>query len=105
MNYNKILTLCITLLVLSLTVKSLEKKTRVMLIGIDGLLMRCLEKAKISAFVYMAENGSFSLNARTTIEAVSGPGWSNILCGMDTESSGVTNYEWVAHGIIKKAIQ
>jgi hypothetical protein len=83
----------------------LEKKTRVLLIGIDGLLQRCIDKANISAFKYMMSMGSYTFKSRTAVEAVSGTGWSNILCGMDTESSGVTDNNWIAPWYYNKSNQ
>lgn len=70
-------------------------KPKVVLIGIDGLLQRCLHQANNTAFEYLKTQGSYTFKARTAIEAVSAPGWSNILCGMDTESSGITDNGWL----------
>lgn len=70
------------------------KKTRVVLIGVDGLFKYCIDKAKTDAFDYLKANGSYTMNARTAIQAMSGPGWSNILCGQDTEDTGITNNQW-----------
>lgn len=90
------LVLLIILISLFSVSNALPKKKRVMLIGIDGLLQKCWSEANTSAFEYMKMMGSYTLNARTAIEAVSGPGWSNILCGMDSESTGITDNNWWA---------
>ena len=72
------------------------EKTRAILIGIDGFLTRCLNQAKTDGFEYLMSHGSYTYKARTAIEEKSGPGWSNILCGLDTEDTGVTSNEWNA---------
>jgi predicted AlkP superfamily pyrophosphatase or phosphodiesterase len=72
------------------------KKTRVMLIGIDGLFKRCMNESEHSSFDYMMQEGSYTLSGRTAIETLSASGWSNILCGLDTEDTGVTNNDWWA---------
>lgn len=71
-------------------------KKRVILIGIDGLMKRCMNQADTSVFRYMMREGSWTLNGRTVIEALSGPGWSNILCGLETEDTGIFDNEWRA---------
>jgi hypothetical protein len=70
------------------------KKERVILIGIDGYMEYCMDKAKHESLDLMMERGSYSMNARTTIIPISAPGWSNILCGLNTESSGIVRNEW-----------
>lgn len=52
---------------------------KVLLIGIDGLLQRCIGEADHSLFDYLQKEGSYTLKARTAIETMSGPGLSNIL--------------------------
>lgn len=95
--------LFIILVVVNLYLTSLAEKNRVILIGIDGLLKKCMDTNKLSFLKYMEQNGSYTYSGRTSIQAVSGPGWSNILCGMDTESSGVVRNEWEAPWLHGKA--
>jgi predicted AlkP superfamily pyrophosphatase or phosphodiesterase len=73
-----------------------QPKERVLLIGIDGLLKRCIPEADFTALLYMVKNGSYTFKARTAIETMSGPGWSNILCGLETETTGIFNNDWQA---------
>lgn len=68
---------------------------RVILIGIDGISPQCINDADHSAFVYMMKNGSYSFKTRTAIETLSAPGWTNILCGMPTEDTGITTNNWI----------
>ena len=77
-------------------------KTRVLLIGIDGILSTCLNKIDNSVMDMMKKKGSSTMFARTAIESLSGPGWSGILCGMNTETTGVTSNEWTAPWIFGK---
>jgi predicted AlkP superfamily pyrophosphatase or phosphodiesterase len=72
-----------------------EKKPKLLLIGIDGYLEQCADQADHEFLKWMAENGSYTFTARTAIETLSSCGWSNILCGMDTEDTGITQNEWV----------
>jgi predicted AlkP superfamily pyrophosphatase or phosphodiesterase len=71
-------------------------KTRVILIGIDGLYLRCLNEYKHKTIQNFVDNGSYTFRARTAFRAISGPAWTGILCGMDQEGSGVQNNTWSA---------
>jgi predicted AlkP superfamily pyrophosphatase or phosphodiesterase len=73
-----------------------QDKTRVLMIGLDGLFKKCLNKTDHTAFDYFMKEGSYSLKVRTAIEAMSASGWSQILCGIDSEDSGITSNEWWA---------
>jgi hypothetical protein len=72
------------------------KKVRVLLIGVDGLFKRCMNESDHNVFDYMMNEGSYTLSGRTAIESLSASGWSNILCGLDSEDTGVTSNEWWA---------
>jgi hypothetical protein len=87
------------------SISSLQPKTRVILIGIDGLLQRCLKEAKHNIIDYFMFNGAYTFKARTAIQAKSAPGWTNILCGMDSETSGIINNDWVAPWLNKTIIK
>jgi hypothetical protein len=73
-----------------------QNKIRVLLIGIDGLLQTCMNEANISAFKKLEKEGSYTYKGRTTIQTISGPGWSNILCGLETEDTGIVTNDWKA---------
>jgi predicted AlkP superfamily pyrophosphatase or phosphodiesterase len=76
--------------------KKKEPKKRVLLIGIDGLMQDCLnESTNREIWDFMKQRGSYTFKARTAIQSMSASGWSNILCGMPTEDSGVTFNHWV----------
>jgi hypothetical protein len=92
--FSRLLILTSVILLLNLTQQKLEKKKRVLNIGIDGLLQTCMNEADTSAFEFMIENGSYTFEARTAIETISAAGWSNILCGMQTELTGMTTDDW-----------
>jgi hypothetical protein len=76
--------------------------TRVLLIGIDGLTSQCINYADHEIFEYLVQNGSYSFKARTAIQSLSAPGWSNILCGMPTEDTGITTNSWIAQKFFKR---
>ena len=73
-----------------------SSRTRAILIGIDGFLTKCMNEAITDGFDWMKAHGSYTFKARTAIEEISGPGWSNILCALDTEDTGVTDNNWSA---------
>jgi predicted AlkP superfamily pyrophosphatase or phosphodiesterase len=96
MNNAHFLAIVIVLSIIS-SVQLLDtNKKRVLLIGIDGLFKYCMNNATTTAFNYLMQEGSYTLNARTIIETASGPGWSATLCGLDTEDTGVFDNSWVA---------
>ena len=75
---------------------------RVLHIGVDGFLQKCWKSSKNHSIIdYMMLNGSYTFNARTAIQAVSAPGWSNILCGMESEKTGILGNDWIAPWISK----
>jgi predicted AlkP superfamily pyrophosphatase or phosphodiesterase len=82
--------------ILLLNISSLEPKTRVILIGIDGLLQRCLNQSNHTTIDYFMNNGAYTFRARTVIQAISAPAWTGILCGIDSEGGGVLNNYWSA---------
>lgn len=93
----KLIVLSLLTLISSVMLVPLDSnKTRVLLIGIDGLLKTCLDKAEHYMFDSFKQEGSWTLNARTAIETMSAPGWSNILCGMETEDTGIVDNDWLA---------
>ena len=63
---------------------------RVLLIGIDGLLSLCLNEADHNAWEKITSKGSYTFKARSTIQNKGGPSWSNVLCGMTVEETGIT---------------
>jgi len=73
--------------------------SHVLLIGVDGLKPACIENATGGApnIHKLMQQGSWTTTrARTTIETVSAPGWSAILCGMDSTSTGIHDNNWEA---------
>ena len=65
---------------------------RAILIGIDGFLTSCMKDTP--NLNYLREQGTSTLKARSTIEGVSGPGWSSILCGQEPIDTGVLDNDW-----------
>jgi hypothetical protein len=91
----KVFLIFLSLFSLILSSKKDPEKTRVVVIGIDGFLQNCLFESKHTAFDYFKNEGSYTNNARTSITAISGPGWNNILCGFPIELTGVIDNDYV----------
>lgn len=94
----------IIIIILALTMCRKElnpNKKRVLLIGIDGFLSQCMDKANVSSFKFLEQEGSYTYKGRTIIETISGPGWVSTLCGLDSEDTGITNNEWRAPWLFK----
>jgi hypothetical protein len=91
--------LLLLIYIFTVTVSPLKldpSKKRVLLIGVDSMFRYSLNKSDHTIFDYMMKEGSFSFLGRTTIQSISGPGWSTILCGMDSEDTGITDNDWYA---------
>ena len=77
-------------------------RTRAIVFGIDGFLTRCLNARLYPGFQWLIDHGSYTFKARTAINSVSGPGWSNILCAMSSEETGIRDNAWFAPWLYKK---
>ena len=92
----RINSLILFITILSFTYISIFEAKRILHIGVDGVLQKCINKASHVMFDLFKSSGSYTFKARTAIETMSGPGWSNILCGVDSEWSGIKDNEWIA---------
>lgn len=66
-------------------------ESRVLIIGIDGTRSDCLEAAETPAIDALIAQGIYSSDALNNDITYSGPGWSAMLCGVWSDSHGVTN--------------
>ena len=64
------------------TTTSTTMTPKVLIIGIDGLRPDALMAAQTPAIDALIANGCITLEASAAAETVSGPGWSNVLCGV-----------------------
>ncbi len=71
-------------------------KKRTILIGIDGLDNSCVNYFNLTAFKYLIENGSYNLETLSTVESLSGPSWSSVLCSLNSKDTGIVNNKWKA---------
>ncbi|MEY3026174.1 MAG: hypothetical protein RLZZ238_1071 [Planctomycetota bacterium] len=55
---------------------------KVLLVGIDGMRPEAMVAARTPAIDALVADGCITLVATTAPETVSGPGWSNVLCGV-----------------------
>jgi len=62
---------------------------KVLLIGVDGLRPDALLQAATPNIDSLIAEGAYSVEARTGLHTVSGPGWSNILTGVWEDKHGV----------------
>lgn len=67
---------------------------RAILIGIDGLNPLYITEDNIN-LKWLIEHGASTMKARGAIEALSAPGWTQILCCMDSKLTGVVNNYWL----------
>jgi len=92
--YLKIVVLSVTVLlppILNLSLK--EEKQRVIVIGIDGFSTECIKD--VPTIDWLKTQCSWTFRARTVFQAVSGPGWSSILCSLDPIDTGIVDNDWV----------
>jgi predicted AlkP superfamily pyrophosphatase or phosphodiesterase len=90
-------------LILCFCTKDIDKnKKRVLLIGVDGVFMRGMDQADTSVLKKFMTEGSYSLNARTIIETTSAPGWTSILCGLNSEDTGIFDNSWTPPWLFRK---
>lgn len=87
-----------TLIVLAFTIGLLwngifsqTADARVLIIGIDGTRSDCLEAAETPAIDALIAQGVYSPDALNNDITYSGPGWSAMLCGVWSDSHGVTS--------------
>jgi predicted AlkP superfamily pyrophosphatase or phosphodiesterase len=66
----------------------------VVVIGVDGLGVTWLPKAKTPNFDAMRETGSWTFHARGVMPTVSSPNWASMIMGAGPEQHGVTSNDW-----------
>ena len=66
-----------------------EKRKKVLILGLDGCRPDALEKAYTPSIDSLISEGLYSPIAQAGSHTISGPGWSNILCGVWEEKHGV----------------
>ncbi len=59
-----------------------DRAPKVLLVGIDGLRSDAMVAARTPAIDALVADGCLALDAATSRETVSGPSWSNVLCGV-----------------------
>ena len=69
--------------------------SRVLILGIDGLRSDCLEAADTPAIDALIADGLYSPDALNNDITYSGPGWSAMICGVWSDSHGVTSNNFI----------
>jgi arylsulfatase A-like enzyme len=66
----------------------------VVVIGVDGLGVTWLPKAKTPNFDTIRETGCWTFHARGVMPTVSSPNWASMIMGAGPEQHGVTSNDW-----------
>ena len=83
------------LLIIASPASGQSGEARVLVIGIDGLRSDCLEAADTPALDALIAEGLYSPDALNNDITYSGPGWSDMLCGVWSDAHGVTDNTFV----------
>ena len=69
-------------------------RTRVILIGVDGLGGEAVDRADCPNLRALMRRGAWTLKARGVIPTVSAPNWASVLTGAGPEQHGITSNGW-----------
>lgn len=84
-----------TLFLISITCLAIaSQKRKVMIIGIDGTRSDALQQANTPTIDSLIANGTYSFNVYHMGITVSGPSWSDVMCGVWEAKHGVTNNDY-----------
>ena len=95
MNHPLVLALSVGLILFSPSGFCQSNDARVLIIGIDGLRPDCLEAAETPAIDGLIADGIFSPDALNNDITYSGPGWSGMICGVWSDSHGVSSNNFI----------
>ena len=76
------------------TVQAQKNRTRVIVIGIDGLSKNGIDSAHTPAFDRMMKEGSWTLNAQAVSPTSSSPNWASMIMGAPPEYHGIWKNGW-----------
>lgn len=82
------------LLAISCSPEDPPPSPKVLVIGIDGVRPDVLAEVPTPHLDALANEGTFTDEARTGLPSVSGPGWSSLLIGVWPDKHGVTNNDF-----------
>ncbi len=82
------------LLIFIINVVFASQKRKVLIIGIDGTRSDALQQANTPVIDSLIANGTYSFNVYHMGITVSGPSWSDIMCGVWEAKHGVTNNDY-----------
>ena len=91
-----IFSLCICALIFSCTGQKevTPRAKHVILIGLDAMSARGVQRAHTPNFNYMIENGAVSIKARCMRSTSSSQNWMSMVSGANLEMHGVTDNDW-----------
>ncbi len=92
------LVLYIVLMILVLSCSRQENQSinidHIIVIGIDGLSPKGIQKANTPTLDSMIQNGAATMHARSVLPSSSSSNWASMIMGADTEQHGVTSNGW-----------
>lgn len=96
MKFISIFSLCICALIFSCTGRKevTPRAKHVILIGLDAMSARGVQRAHTPNFNYMIENGAVSIKARCMRSTSSSQNWMSMVSGANLEMHGVTDNDW-----------
>lgn len=86
--------LCLLILSCSAGQKQKHRAKHVILIGLDAMSARGVQRAHTPNFNYMIENGAVSIKARCMRSTSSSQNWMSMVSGANLEMHGVTDNDW-----------
>lgn len=84
----------ISLLAISFVCFAEPLAQHVVVIGVDGLTAKSVEKTQPPNIRALMESGAYTLTASSVMPSVSGPNWASILMGSEPSTHGITDNKW-----------
>jgi len=94
MTFARTISVTVPLFALSFSCVAAPLAQHVVVIGIDGMTAKSVEKAATPNMHVLMTSGSYTLAAHAVRPTVSGPNWASILMGSEPATHGVVDNEW-----------
>ncbi len=82
-----------------------KKKTRVIMIALDGISVEGFQKAATPNLDILLKEGALSLTTRVVMPSVTLPNWTSHLTGSSPEQHGVVNNAWQLEKFVLPAVE
>ncbi len=90
----RVLFIAVPLFAISIPCIAAPLAQHVVVIGVDGLTAKSVEKADTPNMHALMKSGSYTLAANSVMPTVSGPNWGAILMGSEPAVNGIHDNEW-----------